>query len=135
MRPYHRERALQISELYHKVVTYALNTRKVGAIHLLSSERAALGKSGLTTGRLAQNGCATLADNDGLGVGEDGSDGEATRALDVHEERAGSGDKGLSIEKYQQPCRDHQEQEIRTLSLCFLASAAGLGLRRSTART
>ena len=28
---------------------------------------------------------------------EDGGDGEASRALDVHEERAGSGDEGLKL--------------------------------------
>jgi hypothetical protein len=63
--------------------------------HLLSSEGAALGESGLSTGRLAENGCATLADDDSLGVREDGGDGEATRALDIHEERPRSRDKGL----------------------------------------
>lgn len=30
-------------------------------------------------------------------MGEDGGDGEASRALDVHEERAGSGDQGLEL--------------------------------------
>lgn len=63
--------------------------------HLLSSERATLGQSSLTTSRLAENGGASLADDDGLGVGENGGDGEAAGALDVHEERAGGGDKGL----------------------------------------
>lgn len=62
---------------------------------LLSAERAALGESGLTTGRLAEDGGAALADDDGLGVGEDGGDDEAAGALDVHEERAGGGDKSL----------------------------------------
>lgn len=98
MRPYHRESALQISELYHEVVTYAQNRKKVGVKPLLSSERAALSESGLTTGRLAQNSCATLADNNGLGVREDGGDGEASGALDVHEEGAGSGDQSLEID-------------------------------------
>lgn len=65
------------------------------AAHLLSSERATLGKSGLTTGGLAENGGASLADDDGLGVGENGGDGEAAGALDVHEERSGGGDEGL----------------------------------------
>jgi len=55
-------------------------------MHLLSPERAALGETGLTTGRLAKDLRATGADDDGLCVGEDGGDGEATRALDVHEE-------------------------------------------------
>lgn len=67
---------------------------------LLSSERATLGESGLTTGGLAENGGATLADDDGLGVGEDGGDDEAARALDVHEEGAGGGDQGLREELF-----------------------------------
>ena len=36
-----------------------------------------------------------MADDNGLGVGEDGGDGEAAGALDVHEERAGGGHKSL----------------------------------------
>jgi hypothetical protein len=40
---------------------------------------------------------AALADNDGLCVREDGGDCEAAGALDVHEERAGSGHKGLEL--------------------------------------
>jgi len=44
---------------------------------------------------LAENCGAALADDDGLGVGEDGGDGEAAGALDVHEEGSGAGDKGL----------------------------------------
>jgi hypothetical protein len=40
---------------------------------------------------------AALADDDCVGVREDGGDGEASRALDVHEERAGSGDEGLEL--------------------------------------
>lgn len=62
---------------------------------LLSAERAALGQAGLTTGGLAKDLGAAGADNDGLGVREDGGDGEATRALDVHEEGARAGDKHL----------------------------------------
>jgi hypothetical protein len=62
---------------------------------LLSPERAALCEPCLATGRLAENGCASLADDNGLGVREDGGDGEATRALDVHEEGSGSGDESL----------------------------------------
>lgn len=38
------------------------------ADHLLASERAALGKTGLTTGGLAENGRAAGANDDGLGV-------------------------------------------------------------------
>jgi len=65
--------------------------------HLLSPERAALSKSGLATGGLAEDGRAALADDDGLGVGEDSGDGEAAGALHVHEERPGSRHKGLEL--------------------------------------
>jgi len=67
------------------------------ACSLLSSERATLGESGLTTGRLAQDGGAALADDNGLGVGEDGGDDEAAGALDVHEEGSRGGDKSLEL--------------------------------------
>jgi len=53
---------------------------------LLSSEGATLCQSGLATCGLAQNCRAAGADNDGLCVREDGCDGEAAGALDVHEE-------------------------------------------------
>lgn len=66
------------------------------ANRLLSPERAALGKTGLATGGLAEDLGAAGADDDGLGVGEDGGDGEAAGALDVHEEGAGAGHKGLA---------------------------------------
>ena len=69
--------------------------RKAVARRLLSAERAALGEPGLATGGLAEDSRATLADDDGLGVGEDGGDGEAAGALDVHEEGARSGHKLL----------------------------------------
>jgi hypothetical protein len=64
---------------------------------LLSPERATLGQSGLAARRLAENGRAALADDDGLGVGEDGGDGEAAGALDVHEEGSRSGNKRLEL--------------------------------------
>ena len=66
------------------------------ASRLLPAERAALGQTGLATGGLAEHGRAAGADDDGLGVGEDGGDGEAAGALDVHEEGAGGRHKGLS---------------------------------------
>jgi len=72
------------------------------ANRLLPPERAALGEPGLATGRLAQDGRAALADDDGLGVGEDGGDGEAAGALDVHEEGAGRRHKGLETVTCQQ---------------------------------
>jgi hypothetical protein len=64
---------------------------------LLSSERAPLSETSLSTGWLAQNGRASGADDYGLCVGEDGGDGEAARALDIHEEGSGSWDKGLKL--------------------------------------
>lgn len=69
------------------------------ALHLLPPERASLGQSSLTTGGLAENGRAAGADDDGLGVREDGGDVEAAGALNVHEEGAGGGHKGLWREK------------------------------------
>ena len=65
------------------------------ALHLLPPERASLGQSSLTTGGLAEDGRASGADDDGLGVREDGGDVEAAGALNVHEEGAGGGHKGL----------------------------------------
>jgi len=114
------------------------NPPRVEGHHLLSPERAALGESRLTTGGLAENGRASLADDNGLGVGENSGDGEAAGALDVHEERPGSGHKGLSICQYTIPpnfTRHFWKGALRTLSLCLRASETGLGLRRSTART
>ena len=67
-------------------------------MRLLPPERAALCESGLATGGLAEDLRATGADNDGLCVGEDGGDGEAARALDVHEEGSGAWDKSLQIQ-------------------------------------
>jgi hypothetical protein len=64
---------------------------------LLPPERAALGKTGLATGGLAQDLRAAGADDDGLCVREDGGDGEAAGALDVHEERAWAGDESLWV--------------------------------------
>lgn len=64
---------------------------------LLSAERAALGEAGLASGGLAEDGGAAGADDDGLGVGEDGGDGEAAGALDIHEEGTGGRHKGLVI--------------------------------------
>jgi hypothetical protein len=71
-------------------------SRHYMVICLLSSERAALGQSGLSAGRLAEDGRAAGADDYRLCVREDGGDGEAAGALDVHEEGSGSGNEGLS---------------------------------------
>lgn len=67
----------------------------VKALRLLSPERAALSEPGLATGGLAEDGRAASADDDALGVREDGGDSEAAGALDVHEEGAGRRHKGL----------------------------------------
>jgi hypothetical protein len=56
-------------------------------LHLLPPERAALCESCLTTSGLAEDLRAAGADDNGLGVRENGGDGEAAGALDVHEER------------------------------------------------
>ena len=64
-------------------------------MHLLTPERAALSEAGLATGRLAKDLRAAGADDDSLCVREDGGDGEAAGALDVHEEGSGSRDQSL----------------------------------------
>ncbi|SNX83258.1 uncharacterized protein MEPE_01965 [Melanopsichium pennsylvanicum] len=56
-----------------------------------------LGQTSLTTGRLRENLSARAANNNGLSVREDSGDGEATRALDVHEERVGVLHKSLEL--------------------------------------
>jgi len=65
--------------------------------HLLSPEGAALSQTGLATGRLAKDGGASLADDNGLGVREDSGDGEAAGALHIHEEGPGSGHESLQL--------------------------------------
>ena len=65
-------------------------------IHLLSVA-APLGESGLPSGRLAQVDVAVPAHDDGLGVGEDGRNLEAPRALDVHEEAVRTLDEPLEL--------------------------------------
>lgn len=64
-------------------------------LSLLPPERASLCQTSFSTSGLAQHGRAAGADDDGLGVREDGCDGEAAGAFDVHEEGAGGGDEGL----------------------------------------
>jgi len=46
---------------------------------------------------LAENGRAAGADDDGLCVGEDGGDGKAAGALDIHEEGSWGRDKVLEL--------------------------------------
>ncbi len=117
---------------------------------LLSPKRAALGQARLAASGLAQHGGAAAADDDGLRVREDGRDGEAAGAFDVHEEGAGGGDEhlggndvslGLTGEGVGSGCMRNgilgrgRERRGRALSLCLRSSACGVGLRRSTART
>lgn len=89
--------AVRASTPSHVVVSHAAIHRIPYEIRLLSPERAALCESGLATGRLAEDLRAAGADDDGLCVREDGGDGEAAGALDVHEERARAWDKRLEM--------------------------------------
>ena len=57
----------------------------ISLINLLP-EGAPLDEAGLTSSGLAQGNVARAAKDDGLGVGEDGGDVEASGALNVHEE-------------------------------------------------
>ena len=76
---------------------------KKEAQNLLPPKRASLRQTSFSTSRLAQNGRAAAADDDGLGVREDGRDGEAAGAFDVHEEGAGGGHESLFIVGLHQP--------------------------------
>lgn len=62
---------------------------------LLPPEGASLSQPGLSSGGLAKDGSTGAADDNGLSVGEDGGDVEASGALDVHEEGSWSWDKSL----------------------------------------
>lgn len=64
-------------------------------VTLLPPERATFRQASLASRRLAQDRRAAAADDDGLGVREDGRDREAAGALDVHEEGARGGHEGL----------------------------------------
>lgn len=64
---------------------------------LLPPKRTPLRQPRLPTRRLAQHGRAAAADDDGLRVREDGRDGEAAGAFDVHEEGARGRDEGLEL--------------------------------------
>ena len=75
---------------------------------------------------------------------EDRRDGEAAGAFDVHEEGAGGGHECLSKGMCElcPACLFAKGMVVvvvvvreLTLSLCLRASACGVGLRRSTART
>lgn len=87
--------ALQMPKRRCKLKNPTRDKRKVVSIHLLSSEGASLGQSSLSSSWLAEDGRASCADDDGLCVGENGCDCEASWALDVHEERSWCWDQGL----------------------------------------
>lgn len=66
-----------------------MNAREAGKL--------TLSELGLAAGRLAEDGGARAALDNGGGVREDGGDLEASRALDVHEERVGLGHNLLEL--------------------------------------
>lgn len=64
---------------------------------LLLPERASLSQPSFSSCWLTKDGGTRAANDDGLGVREDGGDVEAPRALDVHEEGAWSRHKHLHL--------------------------------------
>jgi hypothetical protein len=64
---------------------------------------------------------AALADDDCVCVREDGGDGEAARALDVHEEGAGGGHEGLEL-------------VLAGLTACTLVGGRGYGVANGCVR-
>jgi len=84
------------TQIKHKELFNASNARKSSPV-LLPSERTALGEPGFAACGLAEDGRATLADDHGLGVREDGGDGEAAGALHIHEEGPRRGHEGLEL--------------------------------------
>jgi len=75
----------QARPLRKRYVSYQGNSSKVEQ-HLLSPERTSFCETSLSTSGLTEHGRATCADDNGLGVGENCCNGEAARALDIHEE-------------------------------------------------
>ena len=61
-------------------------------------------------------------------MGEDGGDGEASRALDVHEERAGSGDQGLAVHKMSASARRQVLMKMSYLELVLLSLGSRAGV-------
>jgi len=64
---------------------------------LLPPERAPFSQPCFATSGLAQDLRATCADDDALGMRENGGDCEAAGALDVHEEASRGGDESLEF--------------------------------------
>lgn len=71
--------------IFYLARKFAKKDRSTLVYASLPSERAALCESGFATGGLAEDGRAAGANDDGLGVREDGGDCEAAGTLDVHE--------------------------------------------------
>jgi hypothetical protein len=96
----------------------------------LPPERAALGEPGLAARGLAQHLRAAGADDHRLRVAEDGRDGEAAGALDVHEEAAGAGHEHLQEKKCMlAPCRAHHQCRGPCSDLEFVPAGFGDGGR------
>lgn len=74
-----------------------MEVRKRSVCLRLASERATFGQARLTACGLREDLSARATDNDGLGVRENSGDGEAARALDIHEERVGVLHKSLEL--------------------------------------
>merc|ERR1719414_1003263 len=63
----------------------------------LTTERASLTQTSKTSGGLAQHLSAVGAQDNALGMGVDGGDGQATRALDIQEVTVGCLDQLLKL--------------------------------------
>jgi hypothetical protein len=66
-------------------------------ITLLDTEQGSSSEAGLTSSGLAQEGGATVAHHDSLGVAENGGDVHASLAADIHEERVGRLDQSALL--------------------------------------
>jgi len=100
----------------------ASNFHSCSSVALLPPERAALGEPRLAARGLAQHLRAARAHDHGLCVAEDGGDGEAAGALDVHEEAARAGDERL-LGRWSDPSYHPREVDLSDLELM----AAGFG--------
>ena len=63
----------------------------------LSSERAALGQLGLASCWRTQDRRTSVTGDGGLGMGKNGGDVQASRALDIHEKGSWRLDQGLQL--------------------------------------
>lgn len=105
------------------------------AFCLLSSERRALSKLGLTAGRLAQNGGARTAGDDSLSVREHSGDVQAAGALDVHEERTGRSNELLELVLAELASRRGVEEILsQNLLLAFYSKFVVMNVRKISHR-